>query len=193
MQVPYQRILIAIDLPGLSAFVAERTDSKESHAPDRESVEISAAGKLCHKVLQRVLEIQKATDAELHFVHCSQLQTYPVLEDSAVMGVPGIWNSYSHDHLQGIENQMSSLLVRVNELSESHFVLEKGRLYSKVLIGEPACEIGKYVKRNKIDLLVVGWHENSIWQKFLNSLTGHTGQNLLEQSDCDVLLVKVTN
>lgn len=130
------------------------------------------------QALQRAKQIAQIYDAELAVIHVTEIPTYPVLEDIAITGMPGIWD----DELG--EKLFSAAQKRLEALAEKESIsLQK----CKVISGVPRVEIIAEANKVKADLIVIGRRGISGLQR----LIGSTADAILHGANCDVLAVNI--
>lgn len=144
---PYQTILVAIDF------------SAQSEA-----------------VIARAIEQAKPHGAKIHLLHVLEVPSYPMLEDVAVMGLPGVFDS---ELTQRLTQQAQTKLEEYARLFD---VANK-----QVVVGFAVQDIVRFAEQNQVDLIVLGRHGASGWKKWL----GSTVNEVLKEAACDVLVVKL--
>ncbi|WP_319379708.1 universal stress protein [Thiomicrorhabdus sp.] len=113
--------------------------------------------------------------SQLTLVHIVEAPTYPVLEDIAVTGMPGIWDDeITAEWVSRSEEKLAELARRYK--ADAFRTLE----------GYPATEILEYAEQSSADLIVMGYHGVTGWKR----LIGSTTNAVMQQSKCDVLAVK---
>jgi len=144
-QTSYKRILVAVDF-------SENSTKAVSKA--------SEMSRICH--------------AELKLIHFVEIPVYPVLEDIAVMGMPGLWDETVTQSLIESSNK------RLGELAKSYDI-EKFETIS----GLASIDIVDYAARKKCDLIIMGAHG----LKGIQHLIGSTTNSVINHAKCDVLAV----
>ncbi len=128
--------------------------------------------------LARAIQLASLYNASLHVVHVMDVPTYPVLEDVAVMGLPGVWDSEMAEQIQQASQARLDKLLQLSNLKQSH---------GKLLIGAASDEILAYAQRVKADLIVMGRHGSSGWRHLLGSTT----DSVLHRASCDVMAINL--
>ncbi|MBN2646504.1 MAG: universal stress protein [Thiotrichales bacterium] len=151
--MPYQHLLVAVDF----------SDSSR-------------------RALLRALAIARALQADLSVVHVLELAVNPILEDTAVIGLPGVWEQ-DLNHSLLAETETKFLAWQREVFSESPFevackcYLEAGPVVPTLL---------HLIELHEVDCLVLGFQSHSA----LHALFGGSGPALWAQTPCDVLRVK---
>ncbi|WP_040724955.1 universal stress protein [Thiomicrorhabdus sp. Kp2] len=126
--------------------------------------------------INKALQIARLSDAELHLVHFVEVPIYPVLEDIAVMGIPGLWDeSITKDMLEASSKKLSQLATK---FKISQF---------ESMAGIAENDIVDYAERKKCDLVVMGAHGLS----GIKRLIGSTTNAVINHANCDVLAVRI--
>lgn len=146
---PYQTILVAIDF------------SEHSE-----------------QALIRAKQVAETYQASLEVLHVTELPTYPVLEDMAVTGMPGIWDDEMADKLYA---------AAVKRLHDMALTVGLTTEQCHVVIGSPKSEILARAHDSNTDLIVVGRRGLSGIQR----LIGSTADAILHDAACDVLAVNL--
>lgn len=132
------------------------------------------------RALLRGVELAKQTGASIQVLHVMELPTYPILEDIAVLGLPGVWDA---EITEQVSTQSKKRLNAM--LLQSGLELEQGNL----LVGIAKHEILDYSQHIAADLIVIGSHGVHGFSKRL----GSTVDNVLHLATCDVLTVRLNN
>jgi len=128
------------------------------------------------KALLRGIEMAKRYEAAIKVVHVMELPTYPVLEDVAVLGMPGVWDTELTEQIKtSAKQRLDTLLI------QSGLKLEQGTL----VIGNAKTEILNYAEKINADLIVMGSHGVRGFAKLL----GSTVDRVIHQAKCDVLAI----
>ncbi|BBP45912.1 universal stress protein [Thiosulfatimonas sediminis] len=152
-QRPYQHLLVALDFSPSGYAAFARAQSMAAQHSTRISV-----------------------------LHVVELPVNHVLEDNAVIGLPGIWDSSLIESLQqGAQHKMQQLAQQV-----AHGDLN---IHFEMVIGHPADEICQYSTQYNVDCILMGFHGHSP----LRALLGSTSHSVLQMAHCDVLNVKQHN
>ncbi|GAB6070233.1 universal stress protein [Thiomicrorhabdus hydrogeniphila] len=125
----------------------------------------------------KAYEIAQAFHAELRMVHFVEIPIYPVLEDVAVMGMPGLWDETASKSLIEASNK------KLSELS-AKFNIKK----YEALSGIASVDIVEYANNIQCDLIVIGAHGLS----GIQHLIGSTTNSVINHAKCDVLAVRVS-
>lgn len=129
------------------------------------------------RVVEKAVEIVKQSDAaSLHLVHIVEIPVYPVLEDIAVMGMPGLWDESVTETLLQASQKKLQQIAEAYSIEQTHLVA-----------GIPATDIVNYASQINADLIVVGSHGAS----GIKRLIGSTAHAIINDADCDVLSVKI--
>ncbi len=145
-QSEYQRILVAVDFSQYSIGV------------------VSKAKALAEKY-----------QAELELIHVVEIPVYPVLEDVAVLGLPGLWNE-----------EVAQQLQLASSTSLEKLAADSGVEKYRVIVGLAGKDIVDYAHENNVDLIVVGSHGMS----GIKRLIGSTTNTVINHAECDVLSVR---
>lgn len=132
------------------------------------------------RALLRAIELAKGSRADIKVVHVFALATYPILEDIAVLGLPGV--------LDTEETQETTVLAKQNLnalLLKSGLKTEQGKLVA----GIAWSEILNYATQIKADAIVLGGHGATD----LSQSLGSTVENVLHHATCDVITVRLSN
>ena len=146
-QASYKRILVAVDFSENSA-----------------------------KAVSKAKEMSQKCHAELQLIHFVEIPVYPVLEDVAVMGMPGLWDESVSQGLIESSNK------RLSELAKSFDIKNY-----ETLSGIASVDIVDYADRKQCDLIVMGAHG----LKGLQHLIGSTTNSVINHAKCDVLAVRL--
>lgn len=123
------------------------------------------------KALEEAIQQTVSKKAQLHIVS---------IQESAEA-------SYSAREVLEIEKTSREKLEIVQVTALSH-IADKGiKALTAIVAGTSAAAMVEYVKKNKIDLLVVGdTGHSSIW----GALLGTTAEKIVRQAPCSVLIVR---
>jgi len=130
------------------------------------------------KALLKGIELAKQFDAKLNVVHVMELPTYPILEDIAVLGLPGVLDTELTEQITAKSKQRLDTLLLQSGLELSQ---------AKLLIGSASTEILNYAQLIRADLIVMGSHG----VRGLTHLLGSTVDSVLHQAVCDVLAINL--
>lgn len=132
------------------------------------------------EALARGLQLAQVYHATLHVLHVVEIPTYPVLEDIAVTGLPGIWDPELSVQITEESNKQLHHLLEQAGLSQKH---------GRTLQGIASEEIVTYANQIRAELIVMGKYGVSGWKRLLGSTT----DSVLHHADCDVLAIKLEN
>ena len=124
-----------------------------------------------------------ATGGELHAVHAYT----PVTELAARATVQAVSMASGIDPAQVIADSEKATRVEFDELLASHPIPKSHR---HLVQGAPSDALVGFVRRNHIDLLVMGAYARG-WM--YNVLVGSTTERVLDLLPCDVLVMKPAN
>lgn len=127
--------------------------------------------------IERACEIKTASSS-IRLVHVTEVPMYPVLEDLAVTGMPGIW-----------DEELTRNLIKASDKRLKQLAEQFGIDFFTTLTGTSEVEIVEYAQREKMDLIVMGFHGAS----GLTRLIGSTTHAIINNAPCDVLAVKPNN
>lgn len=128
------------------------------------------------KALEKAQAMATQCHADIELIHIVEIPIYPVLEDIAVMGMPGLWDEELAKTLMETSNQKLQKLA--NQFQITNF---------KVIEGIPSNDIVEYANQKQHDLIVMGRHGVS----GIKLLTGSTTNSVINHAKCDVLAVKL--
>lgn len=128
------------------------------------------------QAISRAVNMAMLYEADIELFHVTEAPTYPVLEDIAVTGVPGVWDV---DLTQEI---VKAAEKRLHKLAEENGLKPE---QCKVLLGIPSVDIVDRAEEIGADLIVMGRHGLSFLEKFIGSTTGV----VLHNATCDVITV----
>jgi len=134
--------------------------------------------KFSDQALARAAQLASFYKASIKVLHVMDLPTYPILEDVAVMGLPGVWDPELTQQIQKKSTTHLNKLLLESGLKPSH---------GELLIGTASVEILNYAQQVKADLIVMGQHGCSGWK----SLLGSTTDSVMHQATCDVLTINL--
>jgi len=130
------------------------------------------------QALARAIQLAGFYNATLDVIHVVDVPTYPVLEDVAVTGLPGVWDP------ELTETIMQNAHQNLNKLLSQHGLSEHR---AHLVNGIPEDEILRFSDQHAIELIVMGRHGLRGWQRLLGSTT----DSVLHNAACDVLTVKI--
>ncbi len=124
----------------------------------------------------RAVNMAMLYEADIELFHVTEAPTYPVLEDIAVTGVPGIWD------VELTQEIVEAAEKRLHKLAEENGLKPE---QCKVVLGIPSVDIVDRAEEIGADLIVMGRHGLS----FLEKLIGSTTDAVLHNAQCDVMTV----
>lgn len=127
-------------------------------------------------VIQKAKQLALQSSSQLELIYIVELPTYPVLEDVAVMGMPGLWDE------EAAKTLFNASLKKLQALAEKYDIQ-----HSHVIEGVAEVEIIKHAESHNKDLIVLGSHGLS----GLRSLLGSTTNSVINHAHCDVLAVRM--
>lgn len=126
--------------------------------------------------LKKAQQLAAESQAKIELIHVVDIPIYPVLEDVAVMGMPGLW-----------DDEVATNLMALSTEKLKHLADECGIEDYKTIEGIASSEITVIAKENQADLIVMGFHGLS----GLRKLIGSTTHSVLNSAPCDVLAIKL--
>lgn len=128
--------------------------------------------------LARGHQLAQYYHATLQVVHVVEIPTYPVLEDVAVTGLPGVWQTELTEQLmENAHRKMQRLLGQYQLNAEQGVIVN----------GIPSDEIVNRAQQVQAGLIVMGRHGAKGWKRLLGSTT----DRVLSHANCDVLAVRL--
>ena len=124
----------------------------------------------------RAVNMAALYEADIELFHVTEVPTYPVLEDIAVTGAPGIWDVELTQEIVEAAEQRLHKLAKENGLKPEQ---------CKVVVGVPSVDIVARAEEVEADLIVMGRHGLS----FLEKLVGSTTDAVMHYAKCDVMAV----
>lgn len=128
------------------------------------------------KALKKALELAAESQAKIELIHVVDIPIYPVLEDVAVMGMPGLWDDEIATKLMALSTE------KLRHIADKYAIEDY-----KVVEGTASSQITVIAKANHVDLIVMGFHGLSGLRKLIGSTT-HT---VINNAPCDVLAIKL--
>ncbi|MDG6772986.1 universal stress protein [Thiomicrorhabdus sp. ZW0627] len=128
--------------------------------------------------LSRAIQLSQLYNASIRVIHVVEIPTYPVLEDVAVTGLPGVWDVELTQTLMENANKKMSALMELCGLSQNH---------ASVINGIASDTIVSTAEEIDADIIVMGKYGLSGWKRLLGSTT----DSVMHRSPCDVLAVKI--
>lgn len=132
------------------------------------------------RALMRGVMMARHCGARLHLLHVVEAPTYPVLEDVAVTGLPGMWD---------VEVTQALMDTAQRRLEQMVADLDGVEVQVDVLVGVAKLDIVEHARQVGADLIVLGRHGEG----FLESLIGSVTDSVLHHANCDVLAVDLEN
>lgn len=126
--------------------------------------------------VQKAMFLAEQNNAEIELIHIVEIPVYPVLEDIAVMGLPGVWDDEVASQLLDNSNKKIATLAKQNGIEQCH-----------VITGLADADIVDYADKNNVDLIVMGSHGVS----GIKRLIGSTVNAVINHASCDVLAVRI--
>lgn len=127
--------------------------------------------------------------ASIRFVHWIEPLTYPVLEDNAVMGVPGIFDERLAIQVEDTTKKFSEFLK--NQAQTAGYDAD---YTSQLITGSLGDELTELIDKHSIELIIVSNHKkDSLGDKLIDYWQHFFQQGVYEvitKSDCDLLIVK---
>ncbi|UQB41266.1 universal stress protein [Thiomicrospira microaerophila] len=130
------------------------------------------------QALVRAKEMAELHSAKLKVIHVTELPSYPVLEDIAITGLPGIWGDDLADKLHQVSQTKLNKLVQAVGIDP---------ICCEVVVGIAKQDIVKQAELVNADLIIIGRRGLSVIQR----LIGSTADAVLHQAHCDVLAVNL--
>lgn len=137
------------------------------------AIDFSAA---CKQVLQRGIDIARYSKADAQLVHV--VEYLPPLDFGYEPIIVPDWHSNEEAILQQAEKSLS-------EIAGEHGLSADKR---NILTGTAKTEIIRYADEHEVDLIVIGSHGRHGLQRLL----GSTATPVLNNANCDVLAVRIT-
>ena len=126
--------------------------------------------------LKKAQRLAAESQAKIELIHVVDIPVYPVLEDVAVMGLPGLW-----------DDEIATKLMALSTEKLKRLADEFGIEDYKTVEGIPSSEITVIAAANQVDLIVMGFHGLS----GLRKLIGSTTHSVINNAPCDVLAIKL--
>ena len=128
------------------------------------------------QAIGRAVNMAALYGAEIELFHVTEVPTYPILEDMAVTGVPGIWDVELTQEIVNAAEERLKKLAKANGVKPEH---------CQVVVGIPSVDIVDHAEEVGADLIVMGRHGVS----FIEKLMGSTTDAVLHHAKCDVMTV----
>ena len=128
------------------------------------------------KALKKAKQLALESQAKIELIYVLDIPIYPVLEDLAVMGMPGLWDDEVANKLMAISTE------KLKKIADKYGVDDY-----KTIEGIASSEITVIANVNKVDLIVMGFHGLSGFRK----LIGSTTHSVINNAPCDVLAIKL--
>ncbi|GKT12348.1 MAG: universal stress protein A [Thiomicrorhabdus sp.] len=128
------------------------------------------------KALEKAQSMAEMFKADITLIHIAEVPIYPLLEDVAVTGMPGLWDD------EFLQRMVKASDQRLEKLRHLHAIS-----HAMTIVGDPSSEIVTIASSNHIDLIVMGFHGASGFSR----LIGSTTHSVINDAPCDVLAVKL--
>lgn len=128
------------------------------------------------KAIARAKQLAAMYDAELHLLHVIEEPMYPLYDDVSLTATPNAWFP---DILQSLQKAATE---KLHHLAETNQIPTAA---CHLLTGFPKTQIIEYATEINADLIVMGRHGMS----FFDKLIGSTTDSVLHQAQCDVMAV----
>ena len=128
------------------------------------------------RAVHRAKQLADCSGAQLRLLHVVEAPTYPVLEDVAVTGLPGMWD------LEVTQALMEASAKRLKKLAQRFDIPEES---CDTIVGIAKLDIVEHADQMEADLIVMGRHGEG----FLESLIGSVTDSVMHRAHCDVLAV----
>ena len=126
--------------------------------------------------ISKAKSLAQSGGAAITLIHVIEVPVYPVLEDVAVMGMPGIWDEDIASQLQQQADRKLQQLASQHDLGDY-----------EIINGVAKADIVKYAREHHADLIVMGSHGLS----GIKRLIGSTTNAVINHAHCDVLAVRI--
>ena len=123
------------------------------------------------KALEEAIKFAKLYGAELHTISVEEI---PRFSETV---------SEIHEEREAEDSKYNEIVKKAQEMAKSQGL----NVQSHILIGHEVKTIMEFIKKNRIDLLVIGFMGNSA---IYDRVMGSTCQTLVRMADCSVLVVK---
>lgn len=130
------------------------------------------------QALARALQMSQLYHARLQVLHVVDIPTYPILEDVAVTGLPGVWDSELTTSMMQEAGEKLQALCDGFGIALDH---------AKLVQGIAADEIVAQAQALPADLIVMGKYGQQGWKRLLGSTT----DSVIHHAKCDVLAIKL--
>lgn len=128
------------------------------------------------QAIARAKQLAAMYGAELHLLHVIEEPMYPVYDDISLTATPNAWFPDILESLQKAATQKLHHLAETNQIPTTA---------CHIVTGFPKAQIVDYANQIQADLIVMGRHGMS----FFDKLIGSTTDSVLHQSPCDVMTV----
>ena len=130
------------------------------------------------KAVSRAVALARSMEADIQLVHVVEVPTYPVLEDVAVSGLPGMWDvTLTESLMEAARSRLQGVAARYGLRPEQ----------CEVLVGVAKVDLVEHADQMGADLIVMGRHGEG----FLESLVGSVTDSVMHHAHCDVLVVDI--
>lgn len=123
------------------------------------------------KALEEAISMAKLYNAELHTVSVEEI---PHFSETI---------SEVDEEKESEDSRFNQVILKANEMADENNI----QLKTHILVGHEVKTVIEFVKKNKVDLLVVGFVGRSA---IYDWAMGSTSQSLVRLSPCSVLVVK---
>ncbi len=96
--------------------------------------------------------------------------------------------SFSTSYMDEQEEFLRKEFARVHKKAVALCRRKKVRVHSKILLGNPSSEIRSFVKKNKVDLVVIGRTGAGLKRKIEKAILGSVSKKIVESCPCAVLV-----
>lgn len=123
------------------------------------------------KALDEAIKLAKFYDAELHTISVEEL---PYFSETI---------SEINEEMSSEESKYHTFVLKAKKISNAkHYPIQ-----SHILIGHEIKTIVDFIKKNKVDLLVIGFIGHSA---VFDRVMGRTSQSLVKMAPCSTLVIK---
>ncbi|QBZ83746.1 universal stress protein UspA [Hydrogenovibrio crunogenus] len=128
------------------------------------------------KAIARAKQLAAMYEAELQLLHVIEEPMYPIYDDISLSATPNAWFPDMLENLQKAATEKLTHLAETNQIPATS---------CHTLTGFPKTQIVDYANQIQADLIVMGRHGMS----FFDKLIGSTTDSVLHQAQCDVMAV----
>jgi nucleotide-binding universal stress UspA family protein len=123
------------------------------------------------KALQEAIKLAQLYGAELHTISVEEIPHFPETVSEVA------------EEKDSEDSKFNDIVKKAQEMAKAQNV----NIQSHILIGHEVKTIMEFIKKNHIDLLVIGFMGNSA---IYDRVMGSTSQTLVRMAPCSVLVVK---